>query len=300
MKKILGSLGSVVALVSIVFVGQQLFENWHKVGEYSFTLASVGMLMLSAIGYACACLLLASAWYQILSTLCAQSFPVQVLRAIYARSQIAKYIPGNVMQLAGRHVMIRRLGVAHKPLAIASLVEIIGLLSASCTVALVGSAAFGLWGSYVNQTQLYYGLGIVAILLLLLPVIRYISLKFFPKSRHFLSSPYLHWAFLRAYLEYLLFFVIAGFILVGLVYQFHNNLNLYNIAALIATFSISWLAGFITPGAPSGIGIRETILVVSLDKIFPGGDSVLIAILFRIVTVVGDILFFTVSGKEVK
>lgn len=286
-----------VALVSIIFVGHKLFDNWHKVGDYSFTLESVGMLLLNAIGYACACLLLASAWYQILSALCVKSFPVQLLRAIYARSQIAKYIPGNVMQLTGRHVMIRRLGVAYKPLAIASLVEIIGLLSASCTVALVGSAAFGLWGSYINQTQIYYGLGIVAILLLLLPVIRYISLKFISVSRHFLSNPYLHWAFLRAYLEYLLFFVIAGFILVGLVYQFHNNLNLYNIAALIATFSISWLAGFITPGAPSGIGIRETILVVSLDKIFPGGDSVLIAILFRIVTVVGDILFFTVFGN---
>ncbi|SHE21766.1 glycosyltransferase family 2 protein [methanotrophic endosymbiont of Bathymodiolus puteoserpentis (Logatchev)] len=47
-------------------------------------------------------------------------------------------------------------------------------------------------------------------------------------------------------------------------------------------------------------GELHRYILVSLDKIFPGGDSVLIAILFRIVTVVGDILFFTVSGKEVK
>jgi len=299
-KKLLSLLGSIVALVSLGFVGQQLFDNWHKVGDYSFTFESVSILLLGAIGYGCACLLLASAWYQILSALCTQSFSVKTLRAIYARSQIAKYIPGNVMQLAGRHVMIRRLGVAHKPLAIASLVEIIGLLSASCSVALAGSTVFGLWGSYINQTQLYYGLAVVAISLLLLPVMRYMGLKFIPASRDFLCNPRLHWAFLRAYLEYLLFFVMAGAILVGLVYQFHNELSLYNIAALIATFAVSWLAGFITPGAPSGIGIRETILVVSLDKIFPGGQGVLIAILFRIVTVAGDILFFVVAGKEAK
>ena len=89
----------------------------------------------------------------------------------------------------------------------------------------------------------------------------------------------------------------AGSLLVGLVYQFHAELSIDNIAALIATFAISWLAGFITPGAPSGIGIRETILVVSLDKIFPGGQGVLIAILFRIITVAGDVLFFSMVGK---
>lgn len=108
----------------------------------------------------------------------------------------------------------------------------------------------------------------------------------------------MQWAFFRAYLEYLLFFAIAGAILVGLVFQVHGELKLDNIAAIIATFAISWFAGFITPGAPSGIGIRETILIVSLDKILPGSSGVLIAILFRFITVGGDVLFFAIAGRK--
>ena len=296
-KKLLTSLGSLVALVALGFVGQQLYKNWHKVGDYQFTIESISTLLLGAIIYSCACLLLSSAWYQILTTLSSQKLSAKVLRCIYARSQIAKYIPGNVLQIAGRHLMIRRLGVAHKPLALASLVEIMGLLSASCSITLVGSTLFGLGENYIQTQQLYYGLVAVAILLLLLPIFRLISLKFIPSSRNILSNPSLLWAFIRAYLEYLLFFIIAGAILVGLVYQHYGVLSIYNIAAIMATFSVSWLAGFITPGAPSGIGIRETILVISLDKILLGGNGVLIAILFRIMTIGGDVLFFSIVGK---
>ena len=296
-KKLLASLGSLVALIALGFVGQQLYNNWHKVGDYQFNLESICTLLLGAMLYSCACLLLSSAWYQILSALSSQPLSIKTLRSIYARSQIAKYIPGNVLQIAGRHLMIRRLGVAHKPLALASFIEIIGLLSASCSVTLIGSTLFGLGENYIQRQQLYYGLAAVAIVLLLLPIFRAISLKFIPASRNILSNPRLLRAFVRAYLEYLFFFMIAGAILVGLVYQLHGVLSIYNIAAIMASFSVSWFAGFITPRAPSGIGIRETILVVSLDKILLGGQGVLIAILFRIMTIGGDVLFFSLVGR---
>ena len=297
-KKILTLLGSVVAIISLGFVGQQLFENWYKVDNYQFTFESISVLLLGAIAYACACFFLSSAWYQILTSLSSHSISRRTLRAIYARSQIAKYIPGNVMQIAGRHFMINRLGVAHKPLAVASLTEIIGLVSASCTFSLIGAVLFGLWGEYINPQQLYAGLAFVALLLLLLPLIRKGCLKYIPASHSLLSNPRLQWAFFRAYLEYLLFFAMAGAILVGLVLQVHGELTLDNIAAIIAAFAISWFAGFITPGAPSGIGIRETILIVSLDKILLGSSGVLIAILFRLITVGGDVLFFAIAGRK--
>jgi hypothetical protein len=298
LKKLLTSLGSIIALVSLGFVGQQLFKNWSKVGSFQLTTELIIVLLLGAVSYACACFLLSSAWYKILTSLCSESLSTQAIRSIYARSQIAKYIPGNVMQLAGRHIMISRLGIAHKPLALASLMEIIGLVSASCTFAAIGSALFGLWNKYINQQQLYYGFAIVAIVLLLLPFVRKLCLKLFPKIRLILASATFQWAFFQAYIEYLLFFAISGAILVGLVFQLNGALSLFNIAIIIATFAVSWLVGFITPGAPSGIGIRETILVVSLDKILLADNGVLIAILFRIVTIAGDLLFFSIAGKK--
>ncbi len=298
LKKFITSIGSVIALISLVFVGQQLVENWHKVGAYKLTSESISILFLGALGYACSCFLLSSAWYQILSSLCSENLSTGSLRSIYARSQLAKYIPGNVMQIAGRHIMINRLGVPHKPLAMASLSEILGLMSASCTITIIGSTVFGLGSDYINQQQLYYGLVIIALLLFLLPFIRKISLKLYPTSRKFLCNTNLQWAFFFAYLKYLLFFILAGSILLGLVFYLGGSINLSNISAIIAIFAVSWLAGFITPGAPSGLGIRETILVVLLDKILLSNSGALIAILFRIVTIGGDVLFFGIAGRK--
>ena len=190
--------------------------------------------------------------------------------------------------------------MAHKPLAVASVTEIIGLVAASCTFTVIGGAAFGLWTDYINQKQLYFALAIITMLLVALPMMRNLCIKYIPASRDLLANPRLQWALLRAYLEYLLFFAIAGLVLAGLVFQFNAALGVYDILAIIASFAVSWLAGFITPGAPSGIGIRETILVVSLDKILLSGSGVLIAILFRLITVAGDVLFFSVAGRRVK
>ena len=298
LKKLITPIGSLIALISLLFVGQQLVENWNKVGVYKLTLESAGVLFLGSIGYACSCFFLSSAWYQILNSLCTEKLSFGSLRSIYARSQIAKYIPGNVMQIAGRHIMINRLGVSHKPLAMASLTEILGLLSASCTITIIGSAVFGLGVDYINLEQFYNGLVFIALLLFLIPFIRKVSVKFFPSSRKFLENTRLQWAFFFAYLKYLLFFIFAGSILLGLVYYLSGPVKLYDISAIIATFAISWLAGFITPGAPSGIGIRETILIMSLDNILLGSSSALIAILFRIVTIGGDILFFSIAGRK--
>ena len=298
LKKLITPLGSLLALISLLFVGQQLFDNWYKINVFKLNLESASVLLLGAIGYACSCFFLSSAWHQILISLCSKKLSTEKLRSIYARSQIAKYIPGNVMQIAGRHVMIRRLGVSHKPLAMASLIEIIGLLTASCTVTLVGSVVFGLSVNYVDQKQLYYGLAIIVLLLFLMPFIRMICLKYFPSSRLFFENTHFQLAFFFAYLKYLLFFIFAGSILLGLVYYISGSVNLYDISAIIATFAVSWLAGFITPGAPSGIGVRETILVMSLDKILLGSSGALIAILFRIVTIGGDILFFSIAGRK--
>ncbi len=69
--------------------------------------------------------------------------------------------------------------------------------------------------------------------------------------------------------------------------------------ALISLFAIAWTAGVITPGAPSGLGIREAVLVVGLSPIAPAADAVLIAGLLRLLTVSGDVLFFLFGASKV-
>jgi hypothetical protein len=61
-------------------------------------------------------------------------------------------------------------------------------------------------------------------------------------------------------------------------------------------FIIAWLIGFATPGSPAGLGVREAVLITLLDS--PSiEDTLLVAVLIsRIVTVLGDMLFFAISS----
>ncbi|MCK5830721.1 MAG: hypothetical protein KAH20_10505 [Methylococcales bacterium] len=297
LKKLLSYLGSLIAIISLVFIGQQLQNNWYKVDSYHFTPELVGILIIGAVSYCFVSYLLPFSWGKILNSLCSNGIPTGTIRSIYARTQIAKYIPGNIMQIASRHLLIRQLGIAHKPLVIATFGELATLSVSSCMLTIIGSAVFGLWGHYINQQQLYYGLVIVSVFLLLIPFIYKLGIKIIPTTQEYFNNSKVLHNFFIAYLGYTLFFIFTGIILLGLVVYIHGIVGIYKMIAIIATLSVSWFFGLVTPGAPSGIGVRETILMVSLNEILESNSGALIAILFRIITVGGDILFFGIAGR---
>lgn len=63
----------------------------------------------------------------------------------------------------------------------------------------------------------------------------------------------------------------------------------------IGLFSLSFLLGYVTPGVPGGIGIREAVL--SYFFLFMVNDSLILAgaLAFRVVSIVGDILGYALS-----
>jgi uncharacterized membrane protein YbhN (UPF0104 family) len=70
--------------------------------------------------------------------------------------------------------------------------------------------------------------------------------------------------------------------------------------AIIGLYLLAWLAGFITPGAPSGLGVREMVMMMFL------GDFVSVTILtaamviHRLLTVAGDIGAYVFAKVLVK
>lgn len=97
------------------------------------------------------------------------------------------------------------------------------------------------------------------------------------------------------YVIYILFFNIYGCILVGIVYAVHGFPGFQEIGIIMMTFSVAWIAGFITPGAPAGLGVREAIIVALLTHLIDEPQSLLVALIFRLVSIFGDILFFVFS-----
>ena len=64
-----------------------------------------------------------------------------------------------------------------------------------------------------------------------------------------------------------------------------------NTALLAVAFLTAWLAGFVVPGAPGGLGVREAILVAFLSAHLPTADVLAFALASRLVTTLGEIVF---------
>ena len=63
----------------------------------------------------------------------------------------------------------------------------------------------------------------------------------------------------------------------------------------IGVNSIAWVAGFITPGASGGIGIREIVIVALLTPYITQPKALVLAIILRLVTICGDLLSFLIT-----
>ena len=103
----------------------------------------------------------------------------------------------------------------------------------------------------------------------------------------------------KTYFFYFSFFLIAGLLLVFIVKIF-IEINFFISAKIIIIFSIAWLAGFIIPGAPGGIGVREVVIIFFISPIIGEAQSTVVAIALRFITLLGDLWFLIISNSRIK
>jgi hypothetical protein len=69
----------------------------------------------------------------------------------------------------------------------------------------------------------------------------------------------------------------------------------HHVSLLTGTFAIAWVAGFLAPGAPAGLGVREVILLKILDHFYGTGVAAGITISLRVITLIADCLIFSMA-----
>jgi len=284
--------GSTLVLAALVFITLRLWTLHGELSSWNPDENAFIVLMGSVIIYFFSSFLLSTAWTKLLLWFGETLAETKIHRSIYARSQIAKYIPGNIMHIAGRHLLSRNFKISQGPLVFAAIYEIMLLLIAACSISLLGWTIF-------RVTQTSISGSVIIIIVFIMPVISLliaINAPRIPFLRKYnlplrslkeivsgLASPFL---------MYLLFIMGSGLALLGTSYAIVGKIDLLSIVETISIFSVAYIAGFITPGAPSGIGIREGILAISFSSTYGAANALLIALLFRVVTILGDIIFF--------
>lgn len=271
-------------LAALVSHGGQLLQQRLDPRGWLWLLLGVGVSLLSLVANG-------AAWGVVLRQLGLRPRWPELITA-YLATNLRKHLPGGIWHLASR---VQRLRSPEAPLAqpVAGAQALLAvvldpLLAAIAALALV---ALGGWQGGVGL------LGLAPLLLLrprwFQPLLRRLEQR---KARQLgleaepvAESPQLAaalWPSLLALLGFVLL-RFGGFACCLLAFDLQRGLAW---GGWLAGFAIAWVAGLVVPGAPGGLGVFEAVLLLRLGSAIPTGPLLAVAIAYRVVVTVADLL----------
>jgi glycosyltransferase 2 family protein len=217
----------------------------------------------------------------------------------YYSSQPMKYLPGSFWILPGRVFLLRGLGHDVSLSSAALFFEMITqVLSASLVAAvLIGLTGFTS-GWYREIVWLVLAGSLAASLLFVLsPSLAQRVLARFPRARQAIAQLAEVPLALRlrnlvlATLLYGVMWLLMGASFYGLIVAANPHLDPALLKAAIGVFTLGWLAGFLAPFSPGGIGVREGVLVLLLTPFVGGPQAVIVALLSRVISLAVELAF---------
>lgn len=281
--------GALLAIVAIFYLIVQFIEHADRIDAASLQ-ASLWLVLPATFGYFLCGFALVVVWW--LSTRIAGAHELRLVTAAGPQlaSQLGKYLPGNVAHFAARHFMMRRNNIGHAELVAAGIIEATVLVLAA---SLIGLGVLRPIATILLEAQVPEGLETLAVSLL---AVLTIGAWFMARKRGWINatvSPS------RAVLEWFTAIAVALVFFLGMAACFllvSEALAWSAFRQVAPWVAASWLLGFIVPGAPGGIGIREFVLVFGLTPLVGEPSALLAAGLFRLVTVGGDGLMALVGA----
>lgn len=279
---VLGILALAVSLGYLAVVAARHVSSFPEVTWGPRALASLaaatGLYLLMVLGGA-------AAWSLLLRSLGAGT-PASEVLAIWGQAQAGKYLPGNVGQYLGRAALARRHGIPLHRTALTFVFETTCLIVSAAACALLA-------GAEAPWKLVLLGAGAVAAPYLLIHVLE----RWFPDAlRRRLGVerlPHPPVATLGGCLAlYAVSFACWGLSFEVLARGLFGAGSDLSWARVVPAFALSWVAGFLTPGAPAGLGVREALLVGGTAPLYGPGTALSAALALRLVTVLGDGLAF--------
>jgi hypothetical protein len=223
------------------------------------------------------------------------------LLEILAISQFAKYIPGNVGAHLGRAAMAMARGLGTRPIVGSLVTEALLAAAAALMVGAAGIALSGAGTQVLASNGLGSGLA-TATWIVVACLSLWMAIRFAPRGLRERLSAHHAWppmpAMLRAFSAYTLNYIVIGLGTWAMAAMLLPD-RTHDIGLLIAAFALAWVAGFFAPGAPAGLGIRETLMLLLLRTSYPAPDALMLVVGMRLATVLGDVVTFLAGNIAV-
>jgi uncharacterized membrane protein YbhN (UPF0104 family) len=283
--------GLAAGLLVVAFLAAAVVDGWGRVSSYDWQF-DAPFLVLALLGVTASLAATGIGYVAILERLSARRLPRGRLLSIWSRSMLARYVPGNVMMVAGRVVLGREVGVPGRVSLAASVYEHAFVLGVAAVVSVglllyIGDLGQGPWLWIVAAVP--FGL------LLLHPRV------FAPLSTAVLRR--FHRPPLDAFLSLRHVALFMG------LYTFSYAFLGIGVWATVRTFAgpeaggpllvgsgflLSFVVSMLAFVFPSGLGVREGVFALVLARNLPGGVAIAAAALVRLVLTLIELVFAAV------
>ena len=205
--------------------------------------------------------------------------------AVYLRTNIAKYLPGNIWHFYGRTQAATAVGISLGAATLSVLLEPLLMAAAALIIALVGNRTTS-WGWQI--------LSLCLVLASVHPRILNFGIQLLSrlkgKSTNSAGNPSsltINRYPLQPLLGEMGFVGIRG---LGFLFTFLALSPLTNsqIPPLFSAFALAWLLGLVVPGAPGGIGVFEATAIALLEQKFSPGLILSVVALYRLISILAE------------
>jgi glycosyltransferase 2 family protein len=291
--------GVAISLACLAYVSVRAARVWDQAGPSLLEADTFVRLGLALIPMTLAYGAAALAWVALLRSFGVHAAPLSTSGA-YLAAQVGKYLPGNVGHYVGRVVLGTRVGLPASTVTLAMTVEfglliaiaaLLGLPMLQFTLARLGAA----WHAPPStQLLVLAACGVVIVMVLLViarwrPALLHSLKQWAMQLRAPLGSAS---AVGRLALSLCLSMAVFGLSSCALLLlgELPQDVGFEMLRRVVSLYSVAWIVGALTPGAPGGIGVREAILIEGLTPLWGAGEAVAGALAFRVVTVATDVI----------
>ncbi len=285
-------LGNLLTIVALFFVIEKLMSQKINYGTL-FRIQNILPCLFVILVQTIIVITNVFPWKTLVSSVSGKKVSYREVIPVFVKSNLMKYIPGNVFQYAGRQELAVNKQLPQLEVAFATLMDILlnvigaGLISLVFLHEFVGS----IFSKYVNVSEISL---ILAVLLILIGFLIYFFRKkikrllqsyqhFFTRTTLFKIAQALVYYLIVLSVSSLMFLLVMQAVL-GIHLQMSENIRLFS------SYTLSWLVGFVVPGAPAGVGIKEAVMLEIVGRSLSAQTIALGMVVIRILLTIADVL----------
>lgn len=246
-----------LAVAFIVFAANSLWRQWRDASAAQFSLRlRPGWLVLSSLLVLATYVLLVEIWRRVLRRYSAR-VSLGVAARVWFISNLGKYVPGKVWQLTAMAVMMNRYGVSLTVAgSTAVIVAVCNVVAGFVLILGLGAPSLHALGAHAEMAAIT-GTAVLLLVLLTAPLtVRSAAALFNRLGQRQLALNVPAAAVWESIVGYLGTWILYGlaFELFAIAVVGHASGNW---EAYVATFTLSYLVGYLWLPAPGGLGARE-------------------------------------------